>query len=117
MKLKDAIERVSGVKPHAFPEEALTEYINEVEGMVQLEVLLLDPRSLIRYDWEKDQETELLVNPPFDELYISYLEAKIDYKNGEYDKYQASQAMFEDQYLDFTIWFIENYHPADGPCF
>ena len=117
MKLKDAIERVSGVKPHAIPEEALTEWINEVEGMVQLDVMLLDPLGLIRYDWEKDQDTELLVNPPHDKLYISYLEAKIDYKNGEYDKYQASQAMFEEHYLDFTIWYIEHIHPADGPCF
>ena len=117
MTLKEAIERVSRAKPHAFPEEALTEWINEVEGMIQTEIMLLDPvANLTRYDWEKNQETVLMVRPPHDKLYISYLEAKIDYKNGEYDKYQASQVMFEEHWTEFEVWFIETYHPADVPC-
>lgn len=117
MTLKECIEQVTMDKPHAFSNETLTKWINEVEGYVQSEVMLLDTtKNLTTYTWEDNQDTELMVLPPHDKLYISYLEAKIDYKNSEDDRYQNSMSMYNDQMLEFTLWFIDMYHPADIPC-
>ena len=41
--------------------------------------------------------TELLVYPPHDKLYRTYLLAMIDFANGEYTKYNNSIAMFNAQ--------------------
>ena len=113
MTLKQAIDYVGEVKPHAYSEAILTGWINEVEGYIQTDVFLFDTvHNLTQYTWDENQDTELLVKPPHDDLYTKYLEAKIDYQNGEYDKYANSQAAYEDRMTEFKIWFIENYHPA-----
>jgi len=57
-------------------------------------------------------DIELLVNPPHDKLYRSYLTAMIDYANGEYDKYANTMQMFNMEYNEFKRWFMVNYRPA-----
>lgn len=117
MTLKECVDFVTEIKPHAFAEATLTEWINEVEGYVQTNVFLLDPvTNLTRYSWTTNQNTELLVKPPHDKLYRSYLCAMIDFANGEYDKYQNSMALYNTHMQEFTRWFTQTYHPADIPC-
>ena len=50
--------------------------------------------------------------PPV-KLYAPYLEAKIDYANGEYNKYQNSMQMFNSFWGEFMRWFARVYRPAD----
>lgn len=115
MTLKECKEFVEKIKPHAFDEDTVTEWINEVDGYVQSEIMLLNtPLNLTRYNWEEHKDTELMVKPPHDKIYRDYLEAKIDYSNGEYNKAENSFAMYNEHILEFTVWFIEMYHPADG---
>lgn len=64
---------------------------------------------VIDYD---GKDIELLVNPPHDKLYRSFLTAMIDYANGEYDKYQNTMQMFNNHYNEFVRWFMINYRPA-----
>ena len=47
------------------------------------------------------------------ERYAPYLEAKIDYANGEYEKYQNSMQMFNSFWGEFLRWFALVYRPAD----
>lgn len=117
MTLKECIDFVSEIKPHAFSNETLTEWINEVEGYVQTEIMLLDTAlNLTRYTWDENKDTTLLVKPPHDEIYRYYLYAMIDFANGEYDKFENSMTMYNAKLETFNNWFIENYHPADGGC-
>ena len=46
------------------------------------------------YDASTDQNTEMLVPAPFDEMYIRWLEAQIDYTNQEYLKYNNAMSLF-----------------------
>lgn len=56
--------------------------------------------------------SELLVEPPHSKLYAEYLMARIDYANGEYDKYQNSMQMFNAFWGEFMRWFARTYCPA-----
>lgn len=114
MTLKEVIDRVDDFKPNAFAPAQKTAWINEIEGKAQSEVLLFAPPQIILYDWEKDQNTELLVAPPHDCIYPSYLTAMIDFANGEYGKYNNSYVMFNTQYKEFMRWFAQHYRPADA---
>ena len=116
MKLKEVIEYVDELKPNAFSSETKTRWINALEGRIQTEVMLFGPDNITTYTWEDDQDTELFVRPPYEEIYEDYLYARIDLANGEYDKYADSMAKFEEIFTAFTIWYIEEYHPADIPC-
>lgn len=112
MKLRELIEQVGRIRPHAYEEDILTLWVNEVEGEIQTDVLLWNVHSLIAYDWEKDADAELLVHPPHDKIYRDYLMAKIDEANGEYDRAQNSYALFNQHMNEYKAWYALNYKPA-----
>lgn len=111
--LQEVISYADKVKPNAFDEDTKTLWINEVEGMVQLECMLLHPDEAVRYEYDHDQDTELLVRPPHDKLYRSYLVAMIDWTNSEYGNYENTMSMFNAHYDEYRKWFSQNYRPAD----
>lgn len=114
MNVQQVIRLVDDIKPNAFSDEAKTAWLNEAEGLVQTEVLLLAPEEIIVYSWEEDKETELLVKPPHDKLYWAYLTALIDFANGEYLKYQNTLQMFNSHFGEYMRWYASRYRPADG---
>jgi len=113
MKLNEILGFVDGIKPNPYSEEQKTKWVMDCEGMVQTQVLLFASEEIIGYAWPGDRETELLVKPPHDKLYISYLCAMIDFANGEYGKYQNSMQMFNAEFSEFMRWFATCYRPAD----
>ncbi len=60
---------------------------------------------------------ELLAEPPHSKLYAEYLIARIDYANGEYDKYANAMQMFNAFWGEFSRWFARTYRPADRKNF
>ena len=114
MTLSDVISSVDEIKPNEFSNETKTKWINEVEGMVQTQVFLMVPIGLVQYTYDQDKDVILLVDPPHDKLYPAYLEAKIDYANGEYNKYQNTMQMFNSFFSEFMRWYADNWRPADA---
>lgn len=111
--LKSVIEYVDEIKPNAFSNEAKTQWVNECEGLVQTEVLLLADAELISYSYDTDKDKELLVKHPHVKIYWAYLTAMIDFANGEYNKYQNTMQMFNAFFGEYMRWFALWYHPAD----
>lgn len=111
--LKSVIEYVDEIKPNAFSNEAKTQWVNECEGLVQTEVLLLADTELISYSYNTDKDKELLVKHPHVKIYWAYLTAMIDFANGEYNKYQNTMQMFNAFFGEYMRWFALWYHPAD----
>ena len=115
-KIKDVIERVDSLKPNAFSEEQKVDWLAQLEGKLAAEVFLINAAGIrnFRYQYPDDMDTELLVSFPYDDLYDHWLEAQIDYANGEYDRYQNSTAMYNASYESFATWFLSTYDPAQG---
>lgn len=112
--LKELITEVRSLKPEcAYSEEQMTIWVNEIEGMVQTDVMLISVDDLVYYDYETCKEHALLVAFPHSKLYRSYLFAMIDFANGEYEKYQNSMQLFNSHWTEFVKWFARNYRPAD----
>ena len=80
--LKGVIELVDDIKPNAFSDAVKTQWLNECEGVIQTEVMLLDVAACISYSYERDKDAVLLVQPPHDKVYWTYLVAMIDFANG-----------------------------------
>lgn len=116
MTIREIIERVDENKPNAFSQQKKLEWIAELDGKVAANVLLLDIAVIqqLRYRHPDDLETTPLVEFPHDGIYELWLDAKIDYANGEYDIYQNSMEMFNAAYGDFVRWFAATYEPAQG---
>lgn len=116
MKLREAIERVDEIKPNAFSSAVKTDWINALEGRIAADVLLLAPAEVkqLRYTYPEDQNTELLIDPPHDDIYTLWLAAKIDEANGEYNKYQNTMQIYNEHFGDFVRWFASTWDPAQG---
>lgn len=117
MKVSELISFVDTIKPNAFPVSAKVAWLNEVEGMVWTEVMLLSPLEFIPHTYDEstgEGDAELLVALPHNKLYNTYLCAMIDFANGEYDKYQNTMTLFNAHFSEFMRWYATHYRPADG---
>lgn len=112
--LKGVIGMVDDIKPNAFSNETKTQWLNECEGVIQTEVMLLDVAACISYSYERDKDAQLLVQPPHDKVYWTYLVAMIDFANGEYNRYQDTVQMYNAFFGEYMRWYARTYRPADG---
>lgn len=63
------------------------------------------------YTDETPLDTQLLAPAPFDEMYINWLESKIDYANAEYARYNNSITRFNDFFEDYKRFYNRNNMP------
>jgi hypothetical protein len=113
MTLKDCIDFVDAIEPNDYTCDQKTAWVSEAEGMVYVDVLLLPVREYAPLDYQQDKDRTLTVRPPHDKLYRDYLQARIHFANGEYDRYSCSMALFNAEWGEFVRWFARNYSPAD----
>lgn len=114
--IQKIIEQVDENKPNAFSKQTKVEWLAELDGRLATDVFLMDilETQLLHYQFPDDLESETLVKFPHDGMYAHWLEAKIDYANGEYDKYQNSMEMFNAAHGSFVRWFASTYEPSQG---
>ena len=95
MKVREALQQVKEEKPHSFANEYVLRWVNELEQRVQ-EMLGHDKEEWVTYaNNDIDLEKKLLIDKPYDSLYISWLKAKIDYVNEEFEAYANHQAQLK----------------------
>lgn len=116
MKIIEIIERVDETRPNAFSEKVKLQWLSELEGKIAADVMMMGIQEIrtLEYKHPDSLETEPLVSYPHQDMYAYWLEAKIDYANGEYSKYQNSMEMFNQHYVNFVRWFASTYNPANG---
>lgn len=107
MTIRDLLNKISKEKPNSFSEAELISFVNEVEAEVA-EELHMDKEDVPVYVYEHDADLDkvLIVDAPYDRLYISYVKAMIDYTNEEYDSYANNQAQHIQDYRDFVDWVV-----------
>lgn len=113
----DIISLVDSYRPNRFPEQLKLWWLVTLDGKIAVELMMMDAeqvRELMDCEYPEALEHKPLVGFPHEELYLHYLEAKIDYTNGEYNDYQNSMQSFNAAYLSFSNWFLNTYDPAQG---
>ena len=71
------------------------------------------PEEILEFNGytEEDQDKELIVKEPYDEIYVHWLSAQIDWNNREFTGFNASNAIFESTYLAFRDAFNRTHMP------
>lgn len=106
-----AIEIIDGLRPNSYSDEDKLRWIDELDGTVQRLVFQSD--NVSQYSYPEDLDKELLIPAPFENVYVLYLEAKIDYYNREYANYNNSAMVFESQFSEYKKAYIRE-HRARG---
>lgn len=114
MKLMEAISAVDALKPNTYSQEDKIGWLSQVDETVQREILDSHQGGgavFGGYTADTPPDTVLLVPPPYDQLYLRYLEAQIDYHNAEYDRFDNAIAMYEAAFDNFAKYYTRTHMP------
>lgn len=114
MTIMEAINSVDNLKHNTYSYADKVQWLSRLDGMVKRLVIdTHEGRKVFFYGYEEstDPNTELLVASPFDEIYLRWLEAQIDYTNGEYSKYNNSIEMFNTIWREYQNYYNRHYMP------
>lgn len=114
MTLSKAISRIDELKPNTYAHEQKIEWLSELDARIKAEIIdTHEGGENVPFDGydENDTETELLVPSPFTEVYIYWLEAKIDYANSEIGRYNNSIANFNTSFNSYANYYNRHNMP------
>lgn len=116
--IKEIIEYVDSVKPNQYTTAQKIEWLSELDWQIYKEVMLTnEAEDVIEFSGYKegDEEKFLIVEEPFSNLiYCPYIEAKIDYNNAEYSKFNNSMTMFNSTYQEYQKYYRKNHKQRPG---
>ena len=109
MTILEAIHRIDVLKPNTYTQAEKIRWLSELDGMVKREIIdTHEGGEKITYNGYGDNTvltTELLVPHPYDRIYLPWLQAQIDYFNGEAGKYQNAMSMFNAAYGAYEKYY------------
>lgn len=107
MRIKDLMTYIREAAPNVFPDWLLLNWLNEVEGRVQLDIWLRAPEEVVTYKLPEDEQTQLLLTAADAGIYRSYLKAMVLQSTGEYSKYQNEMERFNAAWNEYACRYLE----------
>ena len=114
MKIIEAINRIDSLKHNTYSQLDKILWLSELDWDVKLNIIDTHEGQDITfsgYDDQTDLQTELLIPAPYDKVYLLWLEAQIDYYNGEYDRYNNAMEMFSAAFEGFANYYNRTHMP------
>ena len=114
MKIIEAINGIDSLKHNTYSESDKVAWLSRLDAMVKKHIIDThegDEVTFTGYDDSTDLQTELLVPAPYDEVYLRWMEAQIDYHNGEYDRYNNAMDMFHTAYEGYQNYYNRTHMP------
>ena len=123
MTIMDALYRIDELKPNSYSQPEKIKWLSSLDGVIKSKIidthedctnescLACHKGAFEGYGEDAVLTTELLVPAPYDDIYLRWLEAQIDYNNGEYDKYNNSLVAYNDAYMLYQGYYNRTHMP------
>lgn len=115
MTIMGAISHIDAVKPNGYSQAEKIKWLSTLDGIVKAEIIDTheggESVTFKGYDETTALTQELLIPHPYDDVYIKWLEAQIDYANGEYNKYNNSITVYNKAFADFERAYNRTHMP------
>lgn len=116
MTIAEVISKVDALKPNTYTTEDKIGWLSTLDKRVKNKIINAhesqNPVYFYGYESDVDQDTILLVPPPYDEMYLRWLEAQIDYYNSENARYNNSIMLFNGIYDDYKRYYTRTRMPV-----
>lgn len=116
MTIHETIEKADNLNPNQYSEEIKVAWLSNLDAIIFNEVVMTHlPRpesEFVPYTIE-DIDNDLLVKAPYDELYVAYINMKIDEANQETTRYNNSLAIFNGRLNDFKAYYNRTFVPVN----
>ena len=115
MTLIEAINRINILKPNTYSQEEKVSWLSTIDGIIKKEIIDThegaDEVVFEGYNERTNLSTVLLVPEPYDDIYLRWLEAQIDYANGEYARYNNVSQAYNDAYSAYFKYYNKTHMP------
>ena len=131
MKISDVLVQLDHIKPNQYDDAALVRWLSTLDGYLYHEVLCWHEKpeeepggplteepvlgawdvSVLPYDADTDKDKQLLVPAPYDDIYVKYLCAQIDFHNAEWTRYNNSMILYNTALSAYADWLNRNNRP------
>ncbi len=115
MKIREALDKVDALKPNSYTELEKIKWLSTRDGLIFNNIIETHESPVILefkgYDSETSLDTVLIAEAPYDDMYVPWLEAKIDLANAEYGRYNNSISHFNDMYDEYQNWYNRTHMP------
>lgn len=115
MTIHEAITQLDALKHNTYSQAEKISWLSTLDGRIRHQILDTHaggPEGVFPgYTHLTPADTLLLVCYPHEDLYVRYLEAMVDYHNGEIEKYNNSIALFEAAYRSFQRHYNRTHLP------
>ena len=115
MTIIEAIERVDSLKPNNYTQEDKIAWLSMLDGVIKTEIIDThegaEDVAFNGYGVDISRDTVLLAPAPYDDVYVKWLEAQIDYSNGELAKFNNSITMYNTAYSAFERYYNRTHMP------
>ena len=114
MTIKEAIETTDVMKPNMYTLYDKIKWLSDLDMQIKTEIIEVhesDAAAFTGYTPGTDVDTKLLVSSPFDEIYLRWLEARIDYANAEYAKYNNSITAYNAAFSAYERYYNRTHMP------
>lgn len=107
MKIRTLLNYTDETAPNVFPEAMKLLWLNEVEGRIQLDVLLKNPGEATYYSLPEDEDRELLLPTAYTGIYRTWMKAQVHRANGNTAKYENEMQLFNNAWNEYACRHAE----------
>ena len=119
MSIQEVIAKINKLKPNTIDDEHKVEWLSKLDGLIYVEMIKNHRASALTsilpnvkeeftpYD-ENNTNDELLVPYAFNDLYLFWLEAQMNYWLDDIVNYNKAMTRFGELYASFGNWFNRN---------
>ena len=118
MTAAQIIQRFNDDRKNTFADDRKLAWLEDIERQIVDETILTHelPEALKDVDWSTyfdtfGMDTEMLVPPPWDELYIHFLDRKIAWSQREKVTMNMATTEFNDALISYNGWYNRTHMP------
>ena len=115
MTILEIINRVDTIKPNSYTQTEKIDWLSTIDGIIKNEIIDTHEggEAIVFEGYTPDTslDTVLLVPAPYDDIYIRWLESRIDYANGEYKKYNNSAMAYNAAFEAYSRYYNAQHKP------
>ena len=117
MTIIEAITRLDELQPNSFTAEEKVRWLEQLDRELWREVICTHEGGAdIQepcYTQGTDDDNVLLVEPPYDSIYLHWMQSRIDYALAEFGRFNNSNAAFEADRMAWRMWYHRNHVPLE----
>lgn len=116
MTIIEAIHAIDSIKPNGYSQSDKVRWLSMLDGLVKAEIIDTHEGAegvvFNGYDDNTPLDTVLLIPAPYDNVYVLWLQAQIDYANEETAKYKNSSSAYNHAYNEFQRYYNRTHMPC-----